>query len=93
MVDDDFEWDDDKAGANFAKHGIAFDAARGVFGDPFAVEFLDERQDYAEDRYAIIGMVEGRLLYVAYTMRGNRKRIISARGASSHEQRCYHEDT
>jgi uncharacterized protein len=73
MVDDDFEWDDDKADANVAKHGITFDAARGVFGDPFAIDFLDERQEYREDRYAIIGMVEGRLLYVGlYRERGQK---------------------
>jgi uncharacterized DUF497 family protein len=92
MVDSHFEWDDAKASANLAKHGVTFDAACGVFRDPFAIDFLDERQDYGEDRYAIIGMVEGRLLYVAYTIRDDRKRIISARGASSYEQRWYHEE-
>ena len=37
-------------------------------------------------------MVEGRLLYVAYTMRGDVIRIISARGAEPHEKRRYHEE-
>jgi len=40
----------------------------------------------------IIGMVDNRLLYVAYTMRGEAIRIISARGAELHERRQYHED-
>jgi hypothetical protein len=47
---------------------------------------------YGEDRYAIIGMVENRLLYVAYTMRGDTNRIISARGAEPYEKRRYHEE-
>jgi uncharacterized DUF497 family protein len=38
------------------------------------------------------GMVEGRLLFVAYTMRGETIRMISARGAEPHEQRQYHEN-
>jgi uncharacterized DUF497 family protein len=71
---------------------VTFEAARDVFKDPFALEWLDDRESYGEDRYVIIGMVEGRLLFVAYTMRGDAIRIISARGAGPHERRRYHED-
>jgi uncharacterized DUF497 family protein len=66
--------------------------AKLVFRDPFAIEWLDESEAYDEDRYAIIGMAASRLLYVAFTMRGLRIRIISARGAEPYEQRQYHED-
>jgi uncharacterized protein len=52
-----------------------------VFADPFALEWLDARENYGEDRYAAIGMAGRRLLFVAYTMRGEAIRIISARGA------------
>jgi hypothetical protein len=92
MVDDEFEWDDAKAATNFADHRVTFDTARQVFRDPFAIDALDERENYGEDRYFVIGMADSRLLYVAYTMRGERIRIISARGAESYEQRRYHED-
>lgn len=67
--------------------------ASDVFKGPFAIELLDDREDYGEDRYLIIGTVDGRLLYVAYTMRGETIRIISARGAEPHERRQYHETT
>lgn len=87
-----FEWDDAKAAQNLADHGVSFDAATLVFNDPFALEWLDDREDYGEDRYVILGIVEGRLLYVAYTMRGEKIRIISARGAEPHEHRKYHEE-
>ena len=60
-----FEWDEGKSVANFAKHGVSFEAARNVFRDPFAMELLDDRFDYGEERYAIIGMASGRLLFVA----------------------------
>ncbi len=92
MKDDEFEWDDDKASLNRVTHGISFDAARDVFRDPFALDWFDDRQDHGEDRYSTIGLVDGRLLYVAYTMRDERIRIISARGAEPHEHRRYHEE-
>jgi uncharacterized protein len=59
---------------------------------PFAIEWLDDRENYGEDRYVIIGIVDSRLLYVTYTMRGEAIRILSARGAEPHERRQYHED-
>jgi uncharacterized protein len=73
-------------------HGVTFEMARDVFKDPFAIDRPDDRYDYSEDRANIIGMVAARLLYVAYTMRGERIRIISARGAEPHERRQCHED-
>lgn len=92
MPGDVFDWDHAKATANEAVHGITFDAARAAFKDPFALDWQDQRQDYGEERYILLGMVEGRLLYVAYTMRGEAIRIISARGAEPYERRRYHEE-
>lgn len=60
--------------------------------DSFAIENLADRENHGEDRYTIIGMVQGRLLFVAYTMRDETVRIISARGAEPYERRQYHED-
>jgi len=91
MNDDAFQWDDAKAAANDAKHGVTFEAARDVFEDPFAIEQLDDRHNYGEERWTILGMAQDRLLLVAYTMRNGRIRIISARGAEPYEKREYHE--
>jgi uncharacterized DUF497 family protein len=87
-----FIWGPVKAARNQANHGLTFDVARDVFKDPFAIEWLDDREDYGEDRYVIIGMVDDRLLYVAYAMRAEVIRIISARGAEPNERRQYHEE-
>jgi len=84
-----FEWDKLKAKNNYAKHGVSFDLAKKVFKDPFAVEFLDDREDYGEERFVILGMVDGHILYVAYTERNETIRIISARRATKHEQETY----
>jgi uncharacterized DUF497 family protein len=86
-----FEWDPAKAAANEADHGLTFDIGTAVFQDPFALDWRDDREDYGEDRYVIIGMVDDRVLYVAYTIRGDAIRIISARGAEPRERRQYHE--
>jgi uncharacterized protein len=92
MKDDEFEWDDAKAAANLAKHKVSFETARRAFEDPFAVERDDNREHYDEPRFAILGMVDGRLLFVAYTLRDDIIRVISARGAEPYEQRIYHEE-
>ncbi len=76
MNDGKFQWSDHKAASNIVDHGVTFDAARAVFKDPFALDWLDESEDYGEDRYAIIGTAGSRLLFVAYTMRGEAIRII-----------------
>jgi uncharacterized DUF497 family protein len=86
----EFEWHDAKAEANFRRHGVSFDLAKTVFKDPFAIEFFDDRQAYGEERFVIIGMAEGKvLLFVAYTEREERIRIISARRATQYEQDDY----
>jgi uncharacterized DUF497 family protein len=87
-----FEWDDSKAAENYERHGVSFETATGVFDDPFALEWIDDRYDYGEARYGILGMAGDRLLFVAYTVRGNYIRMISARGAVPYERRRYHEE-
>lgn len=92
MRDDAFEWDEFKAAQNLREHGVSFESAREIFRDPFALDWLDISEDYGEERHAIIGTVDARLLFVAYTMRGERIRLISARGAEPYERRRYHEE-
>ena len=92
MQDDDFEWDDDKAAQNWRDHAVSFEMARDAFQDPFAVEWEDAGQDAREPRYGMIAMLENRLLFVGYTIRGERIRIITARKAEPHERRRYHEE-
>jgi uncharacterized DUF497 family protein len=79
--DDDVEWDDAKATPNWLDHGVRFETAREVFKDFFAIEWADEGQDDAGQRFITVGRVENRPLYASYTLRGDRIRIISARGA------------
>jgi uncharacterized DUF497 family protein len=43
---DDFDWDEAKAAENYAKHGVSFEVTTLVYNDPFAIERLDDREDY-----------------------------------------------
>jgi uncharacterized DUF497 family protein len=90
MDEDQFEWDAAKARSNLAKHGVTFEAAYRAFNDVFAFDQLDLDSQPGEVRYVITGMVNGILLTVVYTERGDRIRIISARKATNHEQREYY---
>ena len=91
-MDIEFAWDPAKAASNRRDHGITFEMASEVFKDTFAVEWVDDSQGVQEPRYSIIGMVENRLLFVAYTMRDEAIRIISARKAEVYERRRYHDE-
>jgi len=86
-----FEWDEEKAAANVAKHGIRFDYAARVFLDSYRLEMPDEREEYEEVRFKTIGMVDNRALVVIFTVRNGNIRLISARRAERYEQRQYHE--
>lgn len=83
-----FEWDDSKEQKNIKKHGLNFSVAARVFLDPDRIEIYDEVHSTAEDRYNTIGMVND-ILFVVYTERIDRIRIISARIATKQEKEVY----
>ena len=86
----EFEWDPDKAERNWRKHKIDFDMAIKVFNDPWRLE-AGQPDDDDGIRFNVLGIVEGFMLHVTYTVRGDAYRIISARPAERHEKRLYHE--
>ena len=89
-----FEWDDQKARTNLAKHGVSFEEATTVFGDPLSLTIPDHAHSETEDRFIILGHSHRqRLLVVVHTERGDNLRIISARPASRRERKDYEEST
>ncbi len=88
----EFEWDDAKAASNYAKHGIAFQHAVKVFLDPYAIERIDDREDYGEARMNLLGGCDGVILHVTYTERAGRIRVISARRANKYERDDYYRE-
>ena len=85
----EFEWNDQKAEENFRRHGVDFVDAATVFFDQNRVERFDDREEYGEDRFQTIGFAQVRLLFVVYTEREGKIRLISARPATSEERKAY----
>ena len=87
-----FEWDPKKATANIKKHGVTFQEAASIFGDPLAITFDDPDHSMSENRYITFGLsLQKRLIVVSHTERGNRTRIINARLMDRKERRIYEE--
>ena len=88
----EFEWDPTKARTNQRKHGVSFEEAASVFGDPLAISYHDPEHSFGEMRWLTFGRSkEGRLLVVSHLERSSRVRIVSAREASNHERKIYEE--
>ena len=87
-----FEWDARKAKSNLAKHGVSFEEASTVFGDPWSLTIPDPVHSQVEARAIVLGQSHRRkLLVVVHTERGDNIRIISARRASRRERKSYEE--
>lgn len=85
-----FEWDPEKAASNFAKHGVSFEEASTVFGDPMATTVGDPEHSVGEERWLTTGLSrQHRVVIVWHTDRGCIVRIIGARLATSNERRAY----
>lgn len=86
-----FEWDSEKAKRNKIKHGIGFKLASRVFEDEDRIERRDDEHSQDEERWRVIGKVEN-VLFVVYTERGEKIRLISAREATEAEKEWYYGD-
>jgi uncharacterized DUF497 family protein len=85
-----FEWDPRKAEANLRKHGVSFDDASTVFGDPLAATVPDPGRSVDEARSITIGQSSSQLLVVVVPAdRGEVIRIISARLPTPGEKKKY----
>lgn len=87
-----FSWDERKAKANLAKHGVSFEEATTAFLDDNAQVIDDPDHSWAEQRLLLLGLsLVGRCLLVVHVEHENRDtvRIISARPATRHEEATY----
>jgi uncharacterized protein len=87
----EFEWDENKNLENIKNHdGISFEKAVTAFDDDLAIPLEDlEHSDENETRYDLIGMCELGLVFISFTFRGEKCRIISARRASRKMEKMY----
>ena len=73
-----FEWDSNKEAQNFVKHGVDFTVAKLAFEDNQKIIISDTKHSRNEPRYFCLGMVEGKILTVRFTVRNAVFRIIGA---------------
>lgn len=85
-----FEWNRTKATRNFQKHGVSFEEAATVFGDPLSLTIVDALHSAGEERFITMGQSQtGKLLVVVHAERTDAIRIIGARPATPKERRTY----
>ena len=84
-----FEWDESKRESNIVKHGIDFADAPRLFSAPMRT-VLDLRQDYGEERFIGLGLLDNRVVAVAFTeLAEDTIRVFSLRRALAHEKKQY----
>lgn len=89
----EFEWDEEKARANLAKHGVSFLTAAAIFANEM-LERIDDREDYGEVRFIALGRVGAEVYRVVFSWRGeNVIRIIGAQRAGKDEREIYYRAT
>ena len=90
----EFQWDKGNIGKNFKKHKVEDKEAEELFFDKKHKTFKDKLHSKGEERYRIVGKTKkGRLLFVVFTMRSKKVRIISARDTNKKEVYLYEEKT
>jgi hypothetical protein len=83
-----FEWDEHKNRLNIEKHGIALSDSWQIFERPLLIR-LDERKDYGEPRWIALGDLDGTVVVLVFTRRGDTIRAISIRKGNKHERQIY----
>ena len=89
-----FEWDEGNIDKSYEKHGITPNEAEEVFIDPELLLLEDIKHSQAEERLQVAGKTgKNRILFVVFTVRETKVRIISARIANKKERRKYEQKT
>jgi uncharacterized DUF497 family protein len=86
----EFEWDIGNDIKNYTKHGVSCLEAESVFQDKYRLDFRDPLHSDDETRFITVGCSNRpRVLFLAWTLRKSKVRVISARPASRKERIVY----
>ena len=87
-----FQWDEGNATKNWDKHDVSQSECEQVFFNRPVMLRRDQKHSEIESRFYVPGQTDlGRLLFVVFTVRGDKIRIISARNLTLREERRYKE--
>jgi uncharacterized DUF497 family protein len=81
-------WDEQKRLTNLDRHGLDFEGCEAVFDHPVVTD-EDSRLAYGEQRINLLGWLQGRIVHMTYTERGDDLHVISLREATKNEARYY----
>ena len=87
-----FVWDEAKRKSNLKKHGLDFKDAHLVYDNPDKCTYDSHRPGERRLMDVAVAVIQGRLLALIYTERGNDVRVISFRPASREEREQYEQD-
>ena len=89
---DGFNWDEGNSQKNWDKHSVHMLESEEVFFNHPLYILEDEKHSLVETRYYALGKTDfDRLLFIVFTIRENKIRVISARDMSKNERKVYHE--
>jgi uncharacterized DUF497 family protein len=81
-------WDESKRQSNLRDHHLDFVGCDAVFDAP-VFTWNDDREAYGELRINLLGWLNGVVVHMTYTERGDDLHVISLRKAEKHEIRHY----
>ena len=85
-----FEWDEGNGQKNRESHRVRPQEAEEVFFNRPLIVAYDQSHSKLERRYYVLGQTDAdRALFIAFTVRGDRIRVISARDMSRPERKVY----
>jgi hypothetical protein len=85
-----FQWDEGNITKNYEKHRVHWTECEEVFFNTPLLVSHDVKHSGKEERFYALGKTnEGRLLFVVFTIRGDKIRVISARQMNKKERRIY----
>jgi len=86
----EFQWDEGNKEKNWLKHQVIMSECEEIFFDDQKIALKDVLHSEKEKRLIIFGKTKkDRLLFVVYTKRITKIRIISARDADKKEKKMY----
>ncbi len=90
----EFEWDKGNSGKNLKAHAVSDEECEEAFFDPKKKLAKDALHSGKEPRFILLGMTgKSRLLFIVFTLRKSRIRVISARDINKKEKHLYEEKT
>jgi hypothetical protein len=89
-----FLWDKGNIDKNWIKHKVKNTECEEVFFDKKKVQFKDVLHSGKEERFILLGKTKkDRLLFIAFTLGGDKVRVISARDINKRERKLYEKET